>query len=66
MKRLERLCKVCSHPKRHHRGLKSLIFPVEAEKCNSCTILMMYHRFVLDNLKYLEEHADLQKNKKSV
>lgn len=53
MNRLERVCKVCSHPKRNHRVDRRM--PAEADKCNNCSVLMTYHRFKLDNLKYLEE-----------
>lgn len=56
MKRLDRNCKVCNHPKRNHRAFKHT--RAEAAKCNNCTILMMYHEFTLDNLKYLEELAN--------
>ncbi len=52
MKRLKRLCKVCDHPKHNH--VKSMTHP-DRPKCNNCSVLMMYHAFELDNLKYLEE-----------
>ncbi len=55
MKRLERNCKVCNHPKRNHRAVKYSHVPCEAAKCNNCSVLMTYHEFKLDNLKYLEE-----------
>lgn len=49
-KPLDRMCKICWHPKRAHRYQDK-----PYAKCFNCFSLMMKHKFVLDNLKYLEE-----------
>lgn len=54
-KRLDRVCKVCSHPKRNHRMVAGDKYSYTYVLCNNCHILAMYHLFELDNLKYLEE-----------
>ena len=65
MKRLERNCKVCGHPRRNHRADGSHDRVMRAAKCNNCAVLEMYHEFVLDNLKYLEEAHEQLTHKRS-
>jgi hypothetical protein len=58
MKRLDRSCKVCGHPKRNHCARSSQLFVHGLGRCNNCGTLEMYHNFKLDNLKYLEEKSE--------
>jgi hypothetical protein len=60
MKRLDRNCKVCGHPKRNHR-----LYPNTVGKCHNCMGWVMLHNFILDNLKYLEEKSERTLNNKS-
>jgi hypothetical protein len=57
---LKRVCKVCGHPKRNHHSAN-----VKVAKCHNCSGWVMFHNFVLDNLKYLEEKSEQLTHKRS-
>lgn len=62
MKNLERVCKLCPHAKRRHRD--DYVRNGKGAICFDCNALTMRHEFELDNLRYLEEHAERRNDKK--
>ena len=63
MKRLERVCKLCNHPKRNHRAARTCGLAYFPAKCHNCGGWVLWHEFKLDNLKYLEEVDEQSKTR---